>query len=97
MTSTESIRAFTRQVASEFLGDTNVLEVQVEAALDESGGAALQILLVIPQFDPGLASKRAEIVLKVLEFLGDRDDPRFPYLHFATQAEMAAEEVASDD
>ena len=69
MTSTESIRAVTRQFAAECLGDANVLDVQVEAGWDESCVPALQILLVIPAFDPGMVTKRTEIVLKVIEYL----------------------------
>jgi hypothetical protein len=59
MTSLESIRTFTGQFARECLGAANVLDVQVEQVIDESGAPALNILLVIPEFDPKVTDSQA--------------------------------------
>lgn len=77
----------------------SVEEVHVSDSLDQDGEPALELTLVVKEgFDPQdfSPSKKAEYVRELLAMLQERGDHRFPYIHLATQRDLADLAAAND-
>jgi hypothetical protein len=74
-----------------------VVDVLAEDDVDLDGTACLRITIVLKSKAALLSrgEQLGEISLAIVDFLRERSDPRFPYTHYASRADLA--EAASGE
>lgn len=94
--SEEVIRKEVLKIAQKELKNL-VVSVNVEDDTDLDGSACLRITIVLKSKAVLLSRGKqlGEISLAIMDFLRERSDPRFPYTHYASQADLA--ELASGE
>jgi hypothetical protein len=93
MLAIDRITEIARDVAREKLGAGRVADVRVEPMVDWVGDEGLHVLIVLHPFAVEQLKDGQEIGTERREFrrrLQRAGEDRFPYIHYATTAELAA-------
>jgi hypothetical protein len=77
-------------IARKNLGNGIVQDVLIEDDIDLDGAICLRITFVLKSNSVLRAKgeKLGEISLAIRNFLNEQNDPRFPYVHYATKTEL---------
>jgi len=89
----DRITKIARDVAREKLGENRVADVRVEPMVDWVGDEGLHVLIVLHPFAVEQLKDGEEIGSERREFrqrLLRAGEERFPFIHYATTAELAA-------
>ncbi len=86
------------KVVRDKLGRQNVEQVIVNDDVDEDGAICLQVTTVLRNQDvlESRGSQLGDISLAIIDLLKKHRDPRFPYTHYVTRAELKELDRADD-
>ncbi len=92
----EDVRKDVLKIAQKKLKNL-VVDVNVEDDTDLDGTECLRITIILKSKAALLSrgEQLGEISLAIMDFLRERGEPRFPYTHYATRAELA--EIANGE
>jgi hypothetical protein len=93
MVASQTIRAEILRIARENIGANNVKDVLVEDDVDLFGEPSLRLTIVLNATKPVSSSGdvMGRISTEALEFLLRNKDDRYPYTHYITARELAAQ------
>jgi len=94
----EVYRSSLLAIARKKLGGSTVQDIRIDDDLDLDGANCLRITVILKSHSilRSKGDKLSELSLEIKEFLDLKADGRFPYVHYATKAEMEETATAHD-
>lgn len=96
MLTLNEIRNGILEIARKQLGRDAVKRVEVEEDVDLDGKDSLRITIVVKNRKTIQSANLNKLTIDAVDFLQEAGDTRFPYTHYATEAELKALAAAHD-